>query len=279
MSCGISVLILTKNEEVSLPGCLASLRWCDDVHIFDSFSTDQTVEIAEKHGATVTRRQFDGFASQRNAALHGLRFAHAWVLILDADERVPDSLLPELGSFLTSAGSNIAAARIRRRDFFMDTWLKHAQISPFYIRLVRPPMVHYEREVNEVLQTDGDVLNLKGYFDHYPFIQGVSHWIAKHNLYSSMEAQCVLSTRRGEQPFSIRKAVLSRDFNERRFHQKEVFYRLPCRPILKWLYMIIVRRAFLDGKAGVAYATLQTFYEYMIVLKTRELLPRDDAKK
>ena len=64
----ISTLILTRNEEADLPGCLESVAWCDDVHVFDSCSTDKTAEIARSRGANFTQREFDGYASQRNAA-------------------------------------------------------------------------------------------------------------------------------------------------------------------------------------------------------------------
>jgi hypothetical protein len=124
------------------------------------------------------------------------------------------------------------------------------------------------------LRVEGDVADLLEPFDHHPFSKGMSHWIAKHNLYSTMEARMVMATRHGQIPFSLRKAIFARDFNERRFHQKELFYRMPARPLVKWLYMVFVRRAFLDGRAGITYALLQSIYEYMIVLKTRELVGR-----
>jgi glycosyltransferase involved in cell wall biosynthesis len=267
----ISVLILTRNEQLALPGCLASVAWSDDVHVFDSFSTDQTVELARLAGANVSQRAFDGFASQRNAALATCRFRNEWVLILDADERVPKALCDEMHAFTQIAQPSVAAARIRRRDFFQDTWLRHAQISPFYIRLVRPARVRYVREVNEVLEPSGDVIDLREPFDHHPFIQGIAHWVAKHNQYSSMEARQVLASRAGAVAFSLRKALLERDFNIRRFHQKELFYRLPARPFVKFLLVYIGKRGFLDGRAGFTYAMLQSIYEYMIVLKTREL--------
>lgn len=267
----ISVLILTRNEQQDLPDCLESVRWSDDIHVYDSFSTDSTVSIANLAGARVLQREFDGFASQRNSALTQCPFRHEWVLILDADERVPAALAAELSQFVRSASSPIAAGRIRRRDFLHGTWLRHAQISPYYLRLVRPSRVHYEREINEVLRVNGDICDLHEPFDHHPFSKGVSHWLEKHNRYSTMEARQVRASRRGESPFSLRKAFLSRDFNERRFHQKELFYRMPARPLMKWLYMVFARRAFLDGRAGMTYAMLQSVYEYMIVLKTREL--------
>lgn len=267
----ISVLILTKNEQQDLPGCLESVAWSDDVHVFDSFSTDDTTAIARAHGASVTRRPFDGYASQRNAALHGLPFRYPWVLILDADERVPAACADELARFVATAPATTVAARLRRRDFFLGTWLRHAQISAFYIRLVRPDRVRYEREINEVLKAEGDIADLTEPFDHYPFSKGIRHWIEKHNTYSTMEATLALAARRGHGAFSWRRALFSADFNERRFHQKEIFYRLPFRPAIKWLYMVFVRRAFLDGVAGMTYASLQAIYEYFIVLKTREL--------
>lgn len=273
----ISVLILTKNEERDLPGCLDSVKWADDVHVFDSFSTDATVEVALSLRARVTQRMFDGYASQRNAALHSLYFKYSWVLILDADERIPRSLSEEMQAFVSIAPEDVSACRIRRRDFFLGTWLKHAQISPFFIRLVRPARVHYEREINEVLKVEGKIAELRSPFDHFPFSKGVAHWVEKHNKYSSMEAEYAVNAARDQYSFSLFVALFGRDFNERRVHQKALFYRLPARPLLKWFYMMLIRRAFLDGKAGIAYATLQAFYEYLIVLKSRELT--QSAKK
>jgi glycosyltransferase involved in cell wall biosynthesis len=270
----ISVLILTRNEEHDLPGCLDSVAWCDDVHVFDSLSTDCTREIATARGAHVATRPFDGYASQRNAALHGLPFKHPWVLSIDADERVPASLARELAEFAAHAPGDVAACRARRRDFLGDRWLKHCQLSPYYIRLVRPSRVRYDREVNEMLTVDGAIHGLREPFDHYPFSKGLRHWLDRHNLYSDMEAQCVLDSRAGAADFSVAKALFARDFNERRRHQKELFYRVPLRPLAKFLYLYVWRRGFLDGSAGFTYAMLQAFYEYTIVLKTRELKRR-----
>jgi glycosyltransferase involved in cell wall biosynthesis len=271
MSIPVSVLVITRNEERDLPGCLTSVSWSDDIHVFDSLSTDGTVGIAKGAGAKVTQRKFDNYASHRNAALHGLDFKYRCILILDADERIPEELAREIESFISHAPPDVAACRIRRRDFFMGRWLKHASISQYLIRLVRPEKVQYEREVNEVLKVDGRIHDLQHPFDHFPFSKGIDHWMAKHNVYSTMEAKLIVENRRNTHPFSLRTAFLSRDFNERRYHQKELFYRLPFRPFLKWCYMMFVRRAFLDGKAGITYAYLQSIYEYMIVLKTREL--------
>lgn len=269
----VSVLILTKNEERDLPACLSSVAWCEDVHVLDSQSTDRTVTLAQAAGAKVSVRAFDGYASQRNFGLQ-LPFAHPWVLILDADERVSPGLVAEMAGFVAQAPSKVAGARLRRRDIWWGTWLKHAQISPFYIRLVRVGRAHYEREVNEVLQVDGEVVDLALSFDHFPFSKGLDHWIAKHNTYSRMEAELIVSGQRGE--VSWRQALFNPDFSVRRVHQKGLFYRLPGRPFIKFAYMLLARRAFLDGWSGIRYAILQSIYEYFIVLKTREI---EQAKK
>jgi glycosyltransferase involved in cell wall biosynthesis len=267
----ISILVLTKNEAQDLPGCLESVSWSDDVHVFDSYSNDETVGIAVQHGAFVTQRSFDNFAAQRNAALHTVRYKYPWVLILDADERVPHLLQDELREFLARRDSTVAACRLRRRDFLYGTWLKHAQLSPYYIRLVRPERVFYEREVNEVLRADGPIVDLSQPFDHYPFSKGMKHWLDKHNQYSTMEAALALKSRSGQTPFSPLQAFVNRDFNERRYHQKELFYRLPLRPLVKFMIIYFLRLGLLDGRAGFTYAMLQSIYETMIVLKTREL--------
>ena len=240
----ISVLILTKNEELDIVGCLQSVSWCDDIHVFDSFSEDRTVEIAIKSGAKVTQHKFEGYASQRNAALTTVNYKYPWILILDADERVPQHLAENMVSIIKDTNDSICAFRLRRRDFLDNTWLKHAQISAFYIRLVRKGMVHYQREVNEVLHVDGSVGEIDDYFIHYPFSKGYTHWLNKHNRYSSMEAQRWVDENAGLIKFSFKKALLSKDVNEKRYHQKGLFYKLPGRPIIKWLYMVIIRGAF-----------------------------------
>lgn len=265
---GISVLVLTRNEERDLPGCLQSVAWSDDVHVLDSYSDDATVERAKALGAHVTQRVFDGYASQRNAGLR-LPFAHEWVLVLDADERIPLELAAEMRHFVSEVGANVGAARIRRRDIWRGRWLRHAQMSPFFIRLIRKGRVHCEREVNETYVVEGEIRDLQCSFDHYPFSKGLEHWIAKHNVYSRMEAELIS---RNEIPRpSLRLAFGASDFNERRRHQKALFYRLPGRPFVKFAYLVIVRRAFLDGWPGIHYAVLLAIYEYLIVLKTKEL--------
>ena len=268
----ISVLILTKDEEQDLPGCLDSVRWSDDVHVFDSESTDRTVEIAQAHGAVVTRRAFDGYARQRNAAMQ-LPFRNPWVLVLDADERPTPELSSEMQVAVRQAPTGTAAFRMRRRDFLWGTWLKHAQLTPYYVRLLRPDRVHYTRDINEIVEVDGAITELSAPLDHLAFSKGLSHWVAKHNAYSTKEAE-LLASGDAIRAASLRRALFAPNFHERRVAQKAIFYELPARPLIKWMYMMFVRGAVLDGRPGVTYATLQAFYEYLIETKRREILRR-----
>lgn len=267
----ISVLVLTKNEERDLPGCLASVSWCDDVHVLDSESTDNTRAIAESYGATVLVRAFDNWAAHQNWAMKNVPFKHEWVFYIDADER----MTPELASFAQKAvlgAHDEVAFRVQRRDFLLGTWLKHVQVSSYYLRLFRPEKMRYERLVNPISIPDGPTGDVAGYLDHFPFSKGVGQWIERHNSYSRLEAEQITGTAAADRrSLSIWKAFFERDFHLRRQHQKELFYRAPFRPFLKFVLLYLVKRGFLDGKAGFVYACLQSIYEYFIVLKVQEI--------
>jgi glycosyltransferase involved in cell wall biosynthesis len=268
----VSVLILTLNEEQDLPGCLDSVAWSDDIYVFDSNSTDRTAEIARARGATVATRTFDTYARQRNAAMQ-LPFRHAWVFVLDADERATPELSLEVPRAAAEAPADVTAFRIRRRDFLWGTWLKHAQLTPYYVRLLRVGKVHYTRDINEFVEVEGDTGQLSAPLDHLAFSKGLEHWVAKHNQYSTAEAE-LLVTGDAVRNASFKDALFASDFHDRRAAQKALFYRMPARPLLKWIYMMFVRGAVLDGPAGVMYATLQSSYEYLIEVKRREILRR-----
>jgi glycosyltransferase involved in cell wall biosynthesis len=278
----ISVLIPTKNEEQDLPGCLESVGWSDDVHVYDSGSTDTTEAVATRGGAHFVVKPRGGGvelfggneAEHKNWALANLPFKHNWVFHLDADERVTPELASSMQQAVQSPGNNVAF-RVRRRDFWGNRWLKHVQTSAYYLRLFRPEKMRYERIVNPVSIADGPVGELAGHLDHNPFSKGMTHWLSRHNSYSSLEAQQIVNNRAANQPFNLSQALFGRDRNQRRFHQKELFYRMPARPLLKFLLLYVGKRGFLDGSAGFRYATLQSFYEYMIVLKTKELAGKD----
>ena len=266
----ISVLILTKNEQKDLPECLRSVAWSDDIIVYDSLSTDDTVGVAERFGARVVSRQFDNWSSHQNWGLRNLPFKHRWVFYIDADERMTPELVSAVQRAVADPGDRVAF-RVRRRDFFQGKWLKHVQSAPFYMRLFLPDKMRYERLVNPVSIPDGPVGSVSGFLDHFPFTKGISHWLERHNSYSTLEARQIMTNRRAHAAFSVAKALTAPDPDERRFHQKEMFYRTPLRAMVKFVFLYVFKRGFLDGRAGLTYALLRAIYEYMIVLKVREM--------
>ena len=281
-----SVLILTRNEQHDLPGCLAALAWCDDVVVYDSYSTDDTEAIARAHGARFVRRpnqdlsiSFGGDEGfHRTWGLREINFRYSWCLVLDADERLSTGAYEEIVLLLSSEKTLTnsteleppLAYQLRRRDFFQGRHLQHVQATPWYIRLFRPEFVHYERLINPITVVKGRVASLQGFIDHYPFSKGLSHWISRHNTYSTLEAHqfCLESSSSGPSNFPL--ALFSPDFHIRRAHQKRLFMQLPARPLFKFLLLYVFKLGFLDGAPGFTYAILQSIYEYFIVLKVLE---------
>jgi hypothetical protein len=154
----------------------------------------------------------------------------------------------------------------------MGRWLQHAQVYPTWmVRLFRPGRIRYERLVNPVATVDGPVGELEAHIVHYPFSHGVAHWIDRHNRYSDMEAIEAAKVLHARSDRQSHGRLWSPDPNERRRRLKDIFYRLPARPLLKFMYCYAWRRGFLDGRAGFTYATLMAIYEYMITCKGVEL--------
>ena len=271
----ISVLILTLNEEINLEGCLESVKWSDDIVVLDSFSTDRTAEIAEKGGARFVQRAFDNYAAQRNAALSNITYKHPWLLMVDADERIPVELAREMSEAVKQAGVELVLFRMRRKDMFLGRWLRRSSGYPTWFgRLMRIGRVRVEREINEEYHADGQVASLQGHLIHHPFNKGVAYWVERHNRYSSMEARAL--ARELLCPLVVRDCFSPDPVKRRRF-LKHLAYRLPGRPLIVFSYLFILRLGFLDGKAGLRFALLRSFYEFLIDVKASELSHREGS--
>jgi glycosyltransferase involved in cell wall biosynthesis len=266
----ISVLIPTLNEEKNLPRCLESVSWSDDVVVFDSFSTDRTVEIARRAGARVIQRRYDTESGQRIASL-STPFKHPWVYNPDADEVATPELRDEMLAVTADTSRPEVAYGIRRKDMFMGRWIRHCSLYPtWFVRLFRPEAVGFERIVNSRCTVAGPEGRLGGHMIHYSFEKGIEAWFEKHNRYSSAEALEMLAALRDRH--ASFGALWTRDPFARRQALKDLTLRLPFRPVLRFCYMYFGRRGFLDAVPGFTYCRLSSIYEYMIGLKTREIL-------
>jgi glycosyltransferase involved in cell wall biosynthesis len=272
---GVSILILTLNEEINLADCLDSCAWSDDIVVFDSVSTDRTQEIARARGARLVERAFDNYAAQRNAALTTVAYKNPWVLMVDADERIPAELAAEIAVATSQAQSDVALFRMRRKDFFMGKWLRRSSGYPSWFgRLVRVGHVRVEREVNEEYLTDGRIEHLQAHLHHFPFNKGVSCWFERHNRYSSMEALAKVDLQC--RPVALWR-IFSLDPIIRRRALKHLVYRLPLRPPIIFLYLYFVRFGLFDGRAGFYFSGMRAVYELLIDLKAIEIRRRQQG--
>jgi glycosyltransferase involved in cell wall biosynthesis len=264
-----SVVILTYNEEVNIQDCINSVKsLSDDIVVLDSYSTDETAFIAESEGAKVIKNHFEGYATQRNFALSNIDYQYEWLLMIDADERLSDTLIDELASLLEKDLVGYSMLNCRRHDYFMGRWLKHSSGYPtWFARAFKVGECSVVREINEEYQSSGKTFSLTEHLDHYSFSKGTSEWYLKHNTYSSMEAELIYKK---SNIFNF-KDLFVRDFSLRRKAQKALIYSLPFRPVLVFFIFYIYKRGFMDGKAGFYFCLMKFVYEIMISTKVVEL--------
>jgi glycosyltransferase involved in cell wall biosynthesis len=274
----VSVVVPIKNEAANLPRCLDSIRWADEIFVVDSQSTDGSALIAQQHGARVEQFHFNGtWPKKKNWSLQNLPFKNDWVFILDADEVLPPEAEQEFAAAIANAGE-IIGYWINRRFFFLGRWLRHAYYPNWNLRLFRHSSGRYEKltdlqtdsgdnEVHEHVVVKGPTARLKCEMDHYAF-PSIDVFIEKHNRYSNWEAR-VAAEGKGGQVLAHEQVDLKRSL-------KRFAARLPFRPLLRFLYIYVWQKGFLDGREGYYFARLHASYEFLIVAKTYEYRRRSN---
>ncbi len=271
----VSVVILTRNEEKNIGECVRSLRWAGEVFVVDSLSEDRTAEMAKAAGAMVFPHRFEGYAAQRNWALDNLPFSNQWVLMLDADERVPAALAAEIAETVRNDGNGRAGFYLKRRLLFMGRWLKHGGLYPTWIlRLFKRGCVRFEeRPLNEHAILHGTAGRLQNAFDHDD-LRPLSNWITKHNRYADLEAEEYWQeTLRGGYAATIPARWWGSQAERKRWIKLRLWNRLPplLRPFLFWGRNYILKAGFLDGRQGFIYHVLWSFWvRFLIDVKILE---------
>ena len=181
----VSVVVLTRDEEVNIGRCLASVAWADQVVVVDSGSTDATVPIARSLGAGVVEQAWLGFSGQREFALRFPDLRHDWVYFVDADEWVSPQLAAEIAAHLVAPGCAAFAHRLRL--VFQDTWIRHCGWygGSWVVRLVDRRYTKYDGSlVGERACVDGPVRRLAN--DIVDEDQkGLATWLHKHVRYAA----------------------------------------------------------------------------------------------
>jgi len=271
----VSVIIPVRQEAANLPRCLDCVKWADEIFVVDSHSTDATAKIAAAHGAKIVQFDFNGtWPKKKNWALENLPFRNEWVFILDADEVLPPEAKPEFAKAIADAGE-VAGYWINRRFRFMGKWLRHSYYPNWNLRLFRHSLGRYEKltdadtqsgdnEVHEHVIVNGPIGRLRCELDHYAF-PSVEVFVEKHNRYSNWEARVSAERKLAGSDAQISSSAVGRRRKLKKFSQ-----HLPFRPLLRFLYIYVWQKGFLDGREGYYFARLHAFYEFLSVAKTYE---------
>jgi glycosyltransferase involved in cell wall biosynthesis len=271
----ISVLIPVRNEKTNIVGCIESVRWANEIVVVDSGSTDGTIELAQKQGASVVQFPWNGkFPKKKNWSLANIPWKNEWVLILDADERIRPELAAEIQQELKQPRAD--GYFINRRFMFLGKWIRHCGYYPSWnLRLFRHRLGRYEEvqtsdtasgdnEVHEHVELRGATARLKCDMLHFAY-PDIYTWMEKHNRYSNWEAEVEV---RGEPPASANSGI-GKNLSARR-KLRIWSRRLPFRPTLRFLYSYVLKRGFLDGREGYMFCRLLATYEMLNVFKAYE---------
>lgn len=241
----LSATIITRNEELNIAGCLASLDFADEIIVVDSGSTDRTREICLAHPKVRFHHQeWLGFGSQKNRA--AALASNDWIINLDADERVSEQLHRAIEQ---ANYDTFSAARMARENYFGKRWIRRCGWYPDYTtRLYDRRQCRFsERLVHETLEHDGRLATLTGNLIHYTY-RDISDYLQRMNSYSTLAA---------EEMFQNGKRAGT--------------WQLLARPCATFFKMYLLRGGFLEGFSGLV---LSCFYAQYTFCKYAKLLER-----
>lgn len=260
----ILTIVPALDEEVHIVRCVSSALGLGPVVVVDGGSCDATVQLAEEAGASVLEREWTGYASQKNWALDMVDGEAEWILFLDADEY----LTPQARDAVRAAarGAKADGYYVARRYVFLGRRLDHAYWYPDYqLRLFRSGRGRFEeRRVHEHLVVDGRVAESSIDLVHEN-LKGISDYVGKLNRYADLEAQEILRPAGALRPGSLRGG-----WPERRRALKRVWLRMRGRAVLRFLWLYVVKRGFLDGRPGLIFCGLIAVHDFLIEAKVAE---------
>lgn len=265
----LSVVILTYNEAVHIERCIESARRVSDkIYVVDSYSTDGTQELAREAGAMVVEHDYVNQSQQMQWAIENLGLGSEWVMRMDADEYLTDRLVEEINGRLPQLPANVTGVYLPFDVIFQGKNVKHGRLrAPKILRIWRRGTAYMEqRWMDErLVLTEGSAVAFKGRFvDHN--LNSLSWWTAKHNNYSNRElaVEAIRMYGLGAEDEALKG----------RNQKKGIYYRLPAffRAGVYFSVRYFLFGGFLDGKAGLMWATLQAYwYRFLIDAKISEM--------
>lgn len=250
MNGGISVVINTWNEEKNLPRAIASIKQlASEIVVVDMESTDKTKEVAKKLGAKVFNHHYVGYVEPaRNFALE--KAEGPWILILDADEEIPDKLGKQLKKTVKESSADFY--RLPRKNIIFGQWVRHARWWPDYnIRFFKKGTVVWSELIHSVPETHGIGHDLPGEeafaIVHYNY-NSVFQFVERLNRYTNFQAKTKVEE---GYKFSWRDLIK--------------------KPTSEFVSRFFTGEGYKDGVHGLAVSLLQGFSELVLYLKVWEL--------
>ena len=243
----VSAIVVCFNEEDRIEDCLESLRWCDEIVVVDSFSTDRTPEICRRYTERFYQRPWSGYGNQK-AHAHSLA-TKDWVLLVDADERVSPALREEILATLAGAGNDCAGYSVPRLVYYLRRWWWRGGWYPDYdVRLFRRERATWGgSEPHEKILVDGQVRRLNNPLEHYTY-RNIDDHIQRINRFTSISS--------GE----LKKSNY-------RWRLSDVLLR----PAVRFVRSYILQRGFMEGFAGFYVALTAAVYVFLKYAKLWEL--------
>ena len=265
----ITAVILTFNEEEHIARCIQSIQdVVNDIIVIDSFSSDNTVKIANKLGAKVIQNAWRNYAAQFQWGLDNAEIKSNWVMRIDADEYLESGI--EQLSKLAELPAGTTGIYIKRKYYFMGKWMRFGSMYPIqHLRIWRYGLGRIENrwmdehivlEKGNAIQMDVNIVD-----DNK---NNLSWWIEKHNAYATREMVDNLNTKYNFMP--IDQAIRQSGGKQaiiKRLTKEQIYSRIPLfvRPFLYFFYRYVIRLGMLDGTKGFIFHFLQGFWYRMLV--------------
>ena len=251
----LTIVILTLNEELKLPGCLDSIPERYPVMVVDSGSSDKTISIAQERGCKVVSHRWQGFADQRNFALCNCAIDTSWVLFIDADEIFSSQFYDWMHKAI--ARDDFDVAMVPSQLIFDGKPLRHAPGYPIYHpRLVRYSVTFVTNHTGhgEAVSEPVRIIKAPYGYKHYFFDGNYYVWALKHVALADKERTVRIAN---GSSVTVRSRISALIGNG------------PFRFIMRFIYHYVVCKGFLDGRAGLNYSIMYSWYEF-----TKSLLSR-----
>ena len=266
----LTAIVLTKDEEKNLPGCLSSLRgFASRVVVVDSGSTDRTVEIARAYGADVLVHTFRGYAPQFNWGLDNAGISTEWVLRIDADERMTEAVKAECAPILGTGREGGINGITMEADFYMlGRRLRFGGAKKRKLMIFRRGCGRIEERCMDehTLLSEGRDVRIRARFEHHDF-KSVGHFANKLVWYSGREVMDVLGTDGGAGNLQNAGIRRTRKLKAGLYYRLPRFFRVLCIFIFRYIFQL----GFLDGVPGLIYHFMYSFmYRFLVDAKLYE---------